>query len=85
MQTLMAKPQSEAMQLFRDRVRRILEARHITIKDLADTAGTNRPYLSKVLSGRHDPTIPFAEEVAKALGVNLVELLSPEKNSKKSA
>lgn len=85
MQTLMANAKSESMEVLRDRVRKILDARNMTIQDLADAMNRPRPYLSKVLGGKHDPTISYVEEIANALHVKLVDLFSKEKNSKKLA
>ena len=84
-QTLLANAQSQAMEVFRNRVKRLLEAKEMTIQDLADAAGTNRPYLSRVLSGKSDPTIPYAESIAAALDAKLADLISSEKKSKKTA
>ncbi len=81
----MASQESQVMLILRSRVRKIIEAREITIKQLADDAGLTREYLSKMLGGHHDCSLVNCEKLANALGVSVLDLLTPEKNSKKSA
>lgn len=46
----------------------------------------SRPFLSNLLNGRHACTIPFAEDVAEALGASLSDLLDgPAKKSRRRA
>ena len=81
----MASPESEVMLVLRSRVRKLIEAREMTIKQLADEAGLTREYLSKMLGGHHDCSLVNCEKLAKALHVSVLDLLTPEKNSKKTA
>lgn len=80
----MTKPESEAMQHFRERVRKLLELRNMTITQLAIESDLPREHLSRILGGKHDPSIPYAEAIAKALNVDLIDLLC-EKKDKKTA
>lgn len=73
--------QSKAMDIFRDRVRDELCKRGLSISWLATESGVSRPYVSRVLSGINDATIPCAEQIAEALGVPLSKLLSEKKSA----
>lgn len=81
----MAKEDSEAMQILRNRVRRIIEARNLTIKDVAVSSGVTREYLSRMLAGRQDCSLINAEKLAKALGISMSELFAAEEFDKKTA
>ena len=62
MQRIMAK---HAADLFRERVRSMMDDRHLTITDLAEAIGTSRPSMSRILSGDENVTIERAERIAK--------------------
>ena len=82
----MANPKSKALQFFRDRVRKLIAARNLAVKDIAEAAGLTREHLSRILnSDKHDCNIGTCEKIAEALDVSLIELITPEKTSKKSA
>lgn len=46
-------------------------AKRGTISEAARRAGVSRPYLSNVLSGKHQPRIDWVERLAKTLGISL--------------
>ena len=74
---------TKAADSFRVNVRAILEARELTIQDLADGIGSGRPSVSRVLAGHEKVTIERAERIAGFLKIPLTELLS--ENSSKVA
>lgn len=88
---------SAGMVNFRTNVVAILHADNIKIAALLEKMNEARKkrkeedrvsqtFLSNLLNGHKPCQIPFAEEVAEALGVSLVELLSkPQKKSKQHA
>lgn len=52
---------------FRANVRRVLANRGMTQNDLAKAAGLSREWLSKMLAGKSNPTLPVCERIATAL------------------
>lgn len=71
---------SQAAQRFRANVAAILESRNKSVAEMAVATGMSRPGLSRVLNGHGDVTLSRAEKIAKYLGVELANLLRPEKN-----
>ena len=57
---------------------RILVERGMTKQQLADLSGVSISFLSDVTRGKGNPSLAVMEEVAKALGVPLAELLQGE-------
>ena len=60
---------------FRQNVRLLMDDRGLTITELAESVGTSRPGLSRILSGQDGVTLERAERIAKALKVRLSDLL----------
>lgn len=58
------------------RIKQILKEKGITAKELASKLGITESGLSQAISGNGNPTIKRLEEIAKALGVPLVELFT---------
>lgn len=81
----MTVPDSEVMAILRTRIKKLLQARNLTIKEVAESSGIKRESLSRMLSGHFDCTLTNAERLAKTLGLTLSELISPEEIEKKSA
>lgn len=90
------KADSEAMRNFRANVKRIIaDTPGLSISKLAlmvndvrdrDEKDVSRPFLSNVLNGHYDCSVPFAEDVANALDKKLTELLSaPAKKVRQTA
>lgn len=69
---------SSAMTTFNENVRRKLEEKGLTVKELAERIGMYREALSKILNGRVDTTIGNAERIAEGLEVPLYELITPK-------
>lgn len=66
----------EAKKLVGWNVRRLRVAKGITIEELADRARASAWYVSHLERGQINPTLDMLEQVAKPLGVKLVELLA---------
>lgn len=54
----------------------ILAEKRMSRKDLSDAAKISYPYLSEFLRGQKMPTLKKLNDVAKALGIDLSELLA---------
>ncbi len=57
-------------------VRRLREERGLTVTELAGRAGMQRPNLSRLESGKHEPSLHTLERVADALEVPVVDLVA---------
>lgn len=64
------------MDCFRTNVRSFLHLRHLTQVAMADRAGLSQEWLSKMLAGRSNPTLPICERIARALDTSLEALLA---------
>ena len=60
---------------FAMRLRTLREKRKMTQAELAEKVGVSRAYLSRLEMGRHDPPLSRLRKLAKALRVNVAELL----------
>jgi transcriptional regulator with XRE-family HTH domain len=67
---------SKPAESFRRNVARIIFERGMTIQDLALLSGMHRPNISRVLSGKEQVTLDRAGRIAKALHMDLAELIS---------
>ena len=65
-------------------VRRLRALRELTQEDFATDSGFDRGYISGVERGVRNPSILVLERIAKALGVDVAELLD-EKAAKEFA
>jgi len=65
-----------------DNVRRIRQSKAWTQEQLADASGYSQQYLSSLESGRRNPTVITVYELANALGVSHIDLLTQPKFSK---
>jgi DNA-binding phage protein len=68
------EPVPEQTEAFRANVRRYCRTLGKTFGQLANDADLSREWLSKMLSGKANPTLPVCEKIARALGLPL-ELL----------
>jgi transcriptional regulator with XRE-family HTH domain len=57
------------------RLKKIRAQRGLTQEGLADKAGVSRQYLSRLETGRHDPSLSTLVKLAKALKVKVTDLL----------
>lgn len=58
------------------RIRELREAKGLTITDVAQRAGMERPNLSRLEHGRHQPSVDTLERIAEALEVPVAALLA---------
>jgi len=71
-----------ASENFRRNLRIAMQSRGMTQKQVADAAGTQDPYVNRVLQGNTQPLMDQAERLAKAVGYPLAALLgNPEEFS----
>lgn len=57
---------------------RIRKERGLTQEQLADRCGLSQQYLSGLERGRRNPTIVTIYEIASALGVSHIDLMTPD-------
>ena len=67
---------STAAETFRANVRLELDARGLTVTELASRLKISQPALSSVLCGRERVTLDRAERIARCLGIPLASLLA---------
>jgi len=59
-------------------VKRARERKGLTQERLAEISGFSQQYISGLEQGRRNPTVVTLYELARALGVNHVELVKPD-------
>jgi transcriptional regulator with XRE-family HTH domain len=59
-------------------VKRIRQEKDLTQEQLAELSGFSQQYISGLEQGRRNPTIVTLYELATALGVSHMELVSPD-------
>lgn len=62
---------SSAMQDAIARLKKELDKQKISTVALAEKAKVGRPYLSRVLTGKQDPSVDWLEKVFAALGIEM--------------
>ena len=67
---------SKKTDIFRKNVRRHVKLNNLTYGELAVKAGLSREWLSKMLSGRSNPTLPVCERIAVALDTSIEALVA---------
>ena len=65
-------------------IRNFAEKREIALMHLPDLAGVTRSHFWEIMAGRKSPTLRWLQPVAKALKVEVWELLKPTKRKTKS-
>jgi transcriptional regulator with XRE-family HTH domain len=58
--------------------KRIRQQKGLTQEQLAEVSGFSRQYISGIEQGRRNPTVVSIYELATALGVSHMELVSPD-------
>lgn len=61
---------------FRRNVGKVLAERGMTMEQLALLCGTKRPNISRILSGKEQVSLERAGRIAKALSIDLPDLIS---------
>ena len=69
---------SNARQIFAQRLRQIRQIRGLSQEELADMAGLHRTYVGSVERSERNVSIDNMERLAKALEVDITELLRKE-------
>ena len=62
---------SGIMESLLSKVRADLDSKVVTIKYLADACGVSREYIYKILREDSHPTVPVAEKLAAAVGLQI--------------
>lgn len=60
---------SAIMDALLTKVRQAISSKAISVKCLADECGVSREYIYKMLRGDSHPTVPVAEKMAAAVGM----------------
>ena len=61
-----------------ENIRRLRHDRRLSQEELADICGLHRTYVGSVERGERNVTLSSLELLGKALGVSVVDLLTPE-------
>lgn len=69
-------------EVFGKNVRRVRQAKGLTLEAMADEVGLAYSYLGEIERGRKNPTLDVVERIAEVLGADPIELLSASKPSK---
>jgi len=64
-------------------VLRVRKSKGITQERLAEISGFSQQYISGLEKGQRNPTVVTVYELSLALGVNFIELLKPDGQSKR--
>lgn len=64
------------------RIREILIEKGMTNADLQKILGVSKQYISNIINGRQNVSVPKLQEIANALGVNISELFVESINKK---
>lgn len=69
------RPIPKTAELFGLKVRRELNKRGLKLKDLGLLLGKDETYISRLVNGRHNPSLGVMKQVADGLGMTLSQLL----------
>ena len=69
---------SNARRVFAQRLRQIRQIKKLSQEELADIAGLHRTYVGSVERSERNISIDNMERLAKALEINIIELLREE-------
>lgn len=67
---------AEKTEAFRHNVRHYCRLTGLTQGELAERADLSQEWLSRMLAGKSNPTLPVCERIATALGISLEALLA---------
>lgn len=74
---------SDIMEALLQQVRHSIDCKKVSVKQLADACGVSREYIYKILREDSHPTVPVAEKMASAIGLQFT--LKKSKRQKISA
>jgi transcriptional regulator with XRE-family HTH domain len=69
---------SDARKVFASRLRQIRQVQGLSQEELADRAGLHRTYVGSVERGERNISVDNIERLAKALEIDIIELLKEE-------
>jgi DNA-binding XRE family transcriptional regulator len=72
----LAKTAQDGTQSIGKKIRQLRIAKDYSVEALAQKAGMKRPNLSRLESGKHQPSLETLERIAEALGVTIAEILT---------
>lgn len=72
------KPSRALIGTLAENVRRLRHTQGLSQEELADLCGIHRTYVGSVERGERNVTLSTLELLAKALGVSVINLLTPE-------
>ncbi len=75
------KPDREAFWL-RNKIRALREERHMTQKELGAAVGVSRQAINAVETGKFDPSIWLAHDLARFFGTTIEELFDFQKEAR---
>ena len=75
------KPDREAFWL-RNKIRALREERHMTQKELGAAVGVSRQAINAVETGKFDPSICLAHDLARFFGTTIEELFDFQKEAR---
>lgn len=64
-----------------ERLREILKQRGLTLKAFSEMSGISQPNLSNYINGNISPTLETVDKIAKALDIDIQELLPRKDDS----
>ena len=70
--------EADMTQSLGERLRRLRDKKGISLKELAETSGLSRSYLTQIESGAANPSLGSIKRIANVLDVRLFELFSEE-------
>ena len=70
------KHEQDSAQRIGQKIRQLRIAKGYSIEALAQKAGMKRPNLSRLESGKHQPSLETLEHLAEALDVTVAEILT---------
>ena len=76
--TKLRKPSKALIGTLAENIRRLRHDRRLSQEELADICGLHRTYVGSVERGERNVTLSSLELLGKALGVSVVDLLTPE-------
>ncbi|MGC3982059.1 MAG: helix-turn-helix transcriptional regulator [Steroidobacteraceae bacterium] len=82
--TKLRKPSKSLVTTCAENIRRLRYDRNFSQEELADICGLHRTYVGSIERGERNVTLSSLELFADALGVSVIQLLTPIKDGSKS-